>query len=324
MTSFSINQQDEYIPYKEGLLLFNQQSIRYVDRKASTLWDTKINLSDCKISVSDKIIAVYNELKCQVYNTAGKLIFEKESSSPILSVRTGNNYFIIQTMNSNNIPFLTIYDTNGKVIDEIKFPDQAIVDYGFYGSQDMLWVINLDNRGTVPVSIISTYNPGKSITGIISVNDQIIYRVLFSQDTMIAVGTRSILCYNYMGEQISEQSVYGWTLLQQNAGNPTKMLFVPAQSLDEGQDRAFSSIRVISMDGTELSLTLPFESYSAYVTQQSVYCFSNRSIFYYNIKNGKKEKTNFPFAVDKVKASDDGKGFFFLRGNTIYFYPIDK
>ena len=119
---------------------------------------------------------------------------------------------------------LLIYELTGRQIDQVDLAGQIVMDFGFFSNGALLWVMTMDTSGSVPMSIITTYQPGRQTLGSVREIEEVVYRTLFQASQLRAVGTTYIKTYDYAGSEITSERklVYGWYMeaVEENVSNP--------------------------------------------------------------------------------------------------------
>ena len=115
---------------------------------------------------------------------------------------------------------LLIYELTGRQIDQVDLAGQIVMDFGFFSNGALLWVMTMDTSGSVPMSIITTYQPGRQTLGSVREIEEVVYRTLFQASQLRAVGTTYIktVSYTHLGKALE---VFG-------ARGPLPILFEPA------------------------------------------------------------------------------------------------
>ena len=109
----------------------------------------------------------------------------------ILDARVGTVYAAIQ-MGEEQDSSILILDSSGRQVENISMDGQTVLDFGFFNNDSLLWVMTLNTDGTVPMSTITTYRPGKMLLGAVEDNQQVLYEVVFQASQIRAVGTTHI------------------------------------------------------------------------------------------------------------------------------------
>ncbi len=290
-----------------GIAYISGENYHLMDFDTKPLWENTLYSSDMKLAVSDKLFCAYNQDILHAVDVTGKLLYSKRETGAILSARAGLTrvaYFSEERGNNDDgtkgdiiSANLYVLDQEGNVLSEQSFLNQNVVDYGFYGKNEMLWVLALDVSGAIPVSRITTYNPGKYITGTIDVTEQIIEKVIVDNEYIYACGTTHIFIYTLFGDKKDSILIYGWKYMASRIIDD-KMYFayVPREKGEE----TFGAVKIIRMDKTPISLNLQDNCQQAVFTDKLLYCISGSNILSYTLDGVFNNVTPMPISYDSV------------------------
>lgn len=251
----------------------------------------------------------------------GDTVFSVTMAKPVISARAGSRYVAVCTGEEDDVTMI-ILDHNGKQVDSVDKPNLTVLDYGFFNSGNLFWLMTLDTDGTVPTSKLSTYKPGKTETGSIVDSEQVVYKVLFHSTTIRAVGTSYARSYDYTGKEdaASRMLVYGWYLqdLYGDGENPL-MLFVP---MDEtGGVAAIQDIRLVQ-GGLDRTIRLPYPCFDVFVGNGAVYGFTDEYLVMGTINGNSTTIYQLPVhAEDVLGLTDDGKALV-VSGGKVYLVEL--
>lgn len=244
----------------------------------------------------------------------GDTVFSVTMAKPVLSARAGSLYVAVCTGEEDDVT-MVVLDHNGKQVDSIEKPNLTVLDYGFFNSGNLFWLMTLDTDGTVPTSQLSTYKPGKMETGSIVDSEQVVYKVLFHSTKIRAVGTSYARSYDYTGAEdtSSRLLVYGWYLqdLYGDGENPL-MVFVP---MDEtGGAAAMQDVRLVQ-GTTDRTIRLPYECFDIFAGSGVVYGFTNDYLVVGTLAGSSSTIYQLPvYAEDVLGITDDFKALIVSGG----------
>lgn len=246
--------------------------------------------------------------------SSGATVFSVTMAKPVLSAHAGSRYVAVCTGEEDDAT-IVVLDHNGKTVDTIDKPNLTVLDYGFFNSGNLFWLMTLDTDGTVPTSQLSTYKPGKTETGSIVDSEQVVYKVLFHSSTIRAVGTSYARSYDYTGKEdaSARMLVYGWYLqdLYGDGENPL-MLFVPMD--DTGGVAAIQDIRLVQGD-IDRTIRLPYPCFDVFAGNGVVYGFSNEYLVLGTIDGSTSTIYRLPvYAEDVLGVTEDGKALVISSG----------
>ena len=174
------------------------------------------------------------------------------------------------------------------------------MDFGFFSNGALLWVMTMDTSGSVPMSIITTYQPGRQTLGSVREIEEVVYRTLFQASQLRAVGTTYIKTYDYAGSEIASERklVYGWYMeaVEENVSDPLMALVPVAQSDAMAQ---ISDVKLIQ-GGTERLLRMPFPCDAIFCRAGTLYGFSDSAVMICRAGETRARAYQLPIVVDGV------------------------
>ena len=314
--------KDAILTQKDGVLYITGDKLTYSDYNNKEIWTQKIFAKKLEETASENIIAVYNDKVVQAFDPAGNQLFTKEITGSVLDVRCGLDKVAVisqvQTEDKGQQKYLTVYGKQGNIIDTIDFASQNIIDIGFYGKNSNLWVLTLDTEGVIPISRIVTYEPGKSQTGSIDINGQLVEKLIVDDTSIYASGTNNLSIYSLFGEKKSSILIYGWNFHGEFMIEKTPVfLYVPRIKVSG----AFDSIRVVETDGTDLTINLPPDVVRATIYNNKIYCLSKTKIYKYSMEGTSEDEYDLPYSIDSV-LKVYGRYAFLVKGNDVFILPL--
>lgn len=278
------------------------------DYSGKDVWSVKLPSDNLSVAVSDNLICAYNKTTLQVLNTNKENLFAITSENEVSDVRCGLSHvsYLTTLTNESGVtsPHIIVFDQAGTKIDDVELQAESVLDFGFTRDSDTLWVLTLDTSGVAPISRISTYAPGQSITGVIDINNTLVEKVYFDQDNIVASSTNQLSYYNYFNEELDSLTVYGLEPIDvvTSEGGIGFVYKLRHSSTYLPTD----SIRVVSNAFGEISIQLPPEISHIVTNQDKIYCFDTDTMYTYNI-NGTLENTHtFEMPISNVEKLNSG------------------
>ncbi len=289
------------------------------DYSGKDVWSVKLPSDNLSVAASNNLICAYNKTTLQVLNTNKENLFAITSENEIADVRCGLEHvsYLTTLTNEEGItsPHIIVFDQAGTKIDDVELQAESVLDFGFTRDSDTLWVLTLDTSGVAPISRISTYAPGQSITGVIDINDTLVEKVYFDQDNIVASSTNQLYYYNYFNEELDSLTVYGLEPIDvvTSDGN-IGFVYKLRQSNDY---LPTDSIRVVSNSLEEISIQLPPEIAYIVTNNDKIYCFDSETMYTYNI-NGTLENTHtFEMPINNIQKLNSGH--LLIQSNLDYY-----
>jgi hypothetical protein len=155
-----------FAPFQDGVLTLQDEGMICYDRKGNAVFVTQAD-AQSKLAVSDRLIVLYTPSKAVVYSAAGAMMYE----IPIDAVQGGiagaavsGDTIALHLKDSAGKSTLEVYDQSGARVDQIATAGGSLLCFGFSPSGS-LWAVTVQTSGTQPQCMITTYNPGRTVTG---------------------------------------------------------------------------------------------------------------------------------------------------------------
>jgi hypothetical protein len=316
---------DTYV-YNNGAFLYvkDDQVIYHDIENSGSDWSVTVDTNEIKVAKSDTLCVIYNSVAMQITSAT----FPVEFTGTVLDVKCGKNYVAALKKDSFEQYSMQVFDSTSQQIDQLTFDDQFIVDFGFFGDSDTLWTLSLDYSGASPVSTITTYTVGsaQAITGIMTLEGQIIEQLRFTDNSIFAVGINHIIRYSYnTNKEQSKKLVYGWDVLDFAMLSRPTFLLTPRQYEDSG---ALSVAKILTMsedssaDETEVLLQLPAGTIGAYLCNNKVFCVTSASMYVYSLSGQLVDSYAFASAIDSAEKLDTSH-ILIGRGQDLFMAQLD-
>ena len=188
-----------------------------------SLSDNKQNYSvmlentDVKLAGSDSVQVVYTNSAVRLPKNQASLAI----SGTVKSVKCFYGFVAVHIEESRvdsveKTDKIKIFSASGEQLDEIILSGRKLLEYGFFrkGRNDQLYSIELDYQASMPITSVSTYSlTTQSKTGIITIQNQLVECMIFTDKSVFAVGTNDIIRYEAEGNYESYRLLsYGYSL----------------------------------------------------------------------------------------------------------------
>ena len=320
LISMPFKKADTYIIYDKGVVYVNNDHIIGINDKSEQQFDLKLNAVNVNLKISSDVLFAYSTHFFQAVDlSTEQTIVSKEVNGSITDVAAGKDCLAILRQDETGVSHLDVYDKAGADITQIVF-SYSLIDFGFIEDQS-LWTLELDTSGFLPVSKITIYKDvGKSINGIVTVEGQIIQKVLFTEKELFLVGTNHVIYCNYLGENRTTELIYGWYLRSYGIyGGEPLMLFSPRQ--ESLESKYLSAVRIVTRPEQTVSLQLQPGCIKIVPGNDKVYVFTNDTMYEYNAKGKLLETLNLPVAVEDIVRVND-KSVLLINEADIYMVTL--
>ncbi len=312
-----ISTTSTYINTGDGLLYQTDGQIHFyhlTDSKKNYTYGT--GASNIRMSGSESMTVVFNQSQLQVVGEKTPLTF----TGVVEEVECGTKHLAVMRQAEDGAESVLIVTKSGDQIEDLAYPDQCIVDFGFYTTtNEMLWIEMLNVSAGTPMTTIVTYDLSKQqVTGMIHVQNQLVNDIYITPNSMFVVCTNQIIRYIHAGnKEIYRTMIYGYEVLDFSyaSGTPTFLLTT------RGGD--FHTVRILTLAEdaapapVETTLQLPVEGVSAFIMGSRLSVASREQLFTYTIKGKLSATATFQQPVDAVVKLTDNK--LLLSSNGMYY-----
>jgi len=276
---------EAWVPLGSGIVSMDGYTMSALDDQGIVLWNLTLPLTGTlQVSADHQLIGIHNQQSFALINPSGDLLYYQDFPTGIERFQTGSTMVALQSQDADG-RFIQVYKNDATAVETLRFPLRRILDYGFYQG-DQLWVLLMDDNAVSPSCRVSTYNPGVSLTGMIFVPNQLVYKVLVTaQKEVVAIGSQSVVCYDAVGKRQEELSITGWTI-QDAWVNGADIWLLLAQSKEYEDFSILRSIRLTAKTA------------------------KNTTEVYYDISD---EILTLPVAAHKIRGSINGNRLYILN-----------
>ncbi len=301
----------EYTLMKEAVVAFDGSYARaFSTKNGDLLWECSPDGGQgYKCAVSSGLVVLYKAASMSVYSDTGALAFSCTPEKSISEVRAGQSRMAVLYTDDT----IEIIDSTGKSVETLSPDNGKVMDYAFYSSSDLLWVLSLDNSGIRPKSTVSIHQPGKMLIASYSTTDQCYFKPVISGSTVCLIGNDTIDFRNTDSVSESSALVKGWSHIDTYSGEKTLLLF----SLTE-QGASPTTLRVFSGESST-DLHLHSGCTDVMLGDKYVYGFSGATVYALPVSGGKTVSASLPCTVTKVLCRISGSRVLVTDGTGVTF-----
>lgn len=320
-------------PLGKGLVYYDGGSLHALDGRGRQIWTYPAG-SQASFSIGEGGVSTWSGTMLSLLNPEnGAALFSGNMEQNVISARLGSKYAAVhleqphpssetvtEASREHNTTML-ILDSGGRRVDTIDLNNQTVLDYGFFTSDQLFWVMSLNTEGTKPICTISTYKPARARTGDIEDPDQLLYGTMFQSSKIRVVGLTYIKDFDYTGKEITQNRilVYGWYMVDvdENQQNPM-MVFIPAAQADGS---GITDVRAIQGQ-TDTAIRLPSAAKQVFAKGDTVYAFASDRVMV--CKPGALEPDTYALTIviDSVLALTENHAAIVTSGSAVYMIPL--
>lgn len=310
-----------------GVSYVSSEKFCLSDFRAQTIWDNMLYLSsgndNIKLNNSEKLFCAYDNTAVQVSDVTGKQLTPNRATGTIEFIRAGLTRiaYVTKELKSieEEISKVVVADSEGVEIAAFEFPE-IVMDCGFYGKNEKLWVLVLDISGSIPISKIITYDTTtKTVTGTIELTDQLIENVVVDDENIYACGTTYLNIYTFLCEKKDSIFIYGWKYAKSYViDSAMYFAYVPRESEEEGM---FSAMKIIREGKSATQINLQESCQQIIIQNKMVYCISQKNVWAYTLDGVFDHVSKLPISFDKILMAANGY-IYAAKGEVISQVPI--
>ncbi len=305
-------------PMGTGVIYYDGSMLYALDGKGARKWNYYAG-ANAGFDVSSSGICTWTGSLVSYLNyDTGTQMFSVTMPGTVMSAKAGSTYIAVCTGEEDSA-IMKVLDKKGVQVDSIDSKDVTVLDYGFFSDGNLLWIMTLDTDGTVPLNCLKTYKPGRSQTGSITDDDEIVYKTMFYSSYLRTVGTQYIRTYDYKGieDTAARTLLYGWYMqdVYTSGDNDTEPLMVFISKDQAGTTGSFQDLRIIK-GNTERFIRMPYRCSEIYAGKNVVYGFTGQYLIVYYLSNGEHVIYQMPvYADDVIGMTDDFKAIVSSEGS---------
>ena len=305
MEATPISTASTYINTGDGLLYQTDGQIHFYH-----LTDSKKNYtygmgaSDIRMSGSQAMTVVFNTASLEIVGKKASINF----NGTVKEVECGTDYLAVLLTTETGDGVLILDTSGNQIADPLTFPDQYIVDFGFYKvNGEMLWVETLNVNAGTPTTTISTYDIAKkSVTGVMHIQGQLVDNLYITKNSIFVAATNQIIRYTHDGnKEVYRFTIYGYKVVDfsSTAESPTFLL------TPRGGD--FHTVKILTLaedsaaNAVDSNLQLPTEGVDAFIMGNQLVVASREQVLTYSLKGKQTATASFEQAIDSaIKLTD--------------------
>lgn len=304
-----IHDAQSYSFSSNGVVFIKGSMLHFDDlNNESTNWSFELLDDNFSVTSSDNMIAVYNERVVQAISFQGQALFPliEFSSSRVESVRCGENYMAVLRKNPNGEESISLINRTGTQLDPLSISNAKVLAYDYYGL-DQLWVMTVNTDSGSIATTISTYSGGEAITGVMSMEGELIESIYPSGGMFYAAGTNTLHAYSTSGKEEARRHIYGWEVLDHSVNsNGNYFLLRPRNMRDSDKSSPALYVSLPSVD-FDTDLRLPPQCIGVFIISDRITAVTQNTIYIYNSDGSIYKELRLDFPALNAEKLDDGR-----------------
>ena len=275
----------------------------------------QLGTTDVSLCSSSAMTALYSGSSVQIIGV-GDVI---DAGGTVLGIRCGATHAAVIRQDSAGDAAVLVYDAAGALIDRIDQGAQLLVDCGLRetSSGDLLWTLMLDSSGSVPVNTITTYTyevdgagvPRASMSGVMSVQGQLVDRVVFTAKSIFIAGTSHLIrCDAGVSGEAYRLLTYGYRLADYTAaGSAPLFVYVERNAAEVTRVKLYSAAEGDVAEATAREINLPEGTVGFAAANGKLYAFTADTMTVYSPLGLAQASYPLGFVCDGVVKLDENR-----------------
>jgi len=250
----------------------------------------KLGTTDVVMRASSAQTALYSGSSVQILGVGGTI----DAGGAVLAIRCGATHTAVMRQDASGAAAVLVYDASGALIDMIEQGRELLLDCGLRETStgDMLWTLMLDSSGSVPVNTITTYTyevdgggtPRASMSGVMTVQGQLVERVVFTQKSIFIAGTSHLIrCDAGVSGEAYRLLTYGYRLADYSAAGANPLFVYAARDAQGPVSRVklYGAAEGDTALATAREVYLPEGTVSFLAAGGKLYAFTRDALYAY-------------------------------------------
>lgn len=299
----------------EGFYYIEGDELLYYDIEDPESEGKRLKLGAEAVSMrsSSALTALYAGGNVQILG-AGSLI---NAGGTVLGVRCGASHVAVLREDASGGASVLVYDASGALIDQIDQGAALFVDCGVRetAAGDVFWTLMLDSSGSVPVNTITTYTyavdgagqPRASMSGVMSVQGQLVEQVVFTQKSIFIAGTSHLIrCDAGVSGEAYRLLTYGFRLADYTlAGNAPLFVYVEREAQNVSRVKLYSAAEGAVASATAREIDLPMGAVGFAAAGGKLYVLGEDTLYVYDAAGKLTASFELGFICDGVVKLDE-------------------
>lgn len=306
----------------DGFMYMEGSTLKYISLKdESKNYSISVNAPSARLMGTSGIKIVYNTRALQIVGTQ----YDIELSGEIVKLCCGSGYAAVYRHGDDGSSALRVYDSTGSQCYQIDFTDTVLTDFGFEStSSPILWTSELITTGNCVTTTVTIYDLSRSsITGVISVQGQLVKDIYITNNSIFAVCTDNIIRYDRRSNTEAYRLLtYGYDCTSCSFSGG-RALFVL-----KSEENETSLVRLLSVSEKDVAneksslLMLPEDIVNSFAMNGRFVVVSTEVLLIYNVNGELAKEAQFDYAITSAEKLDE-RNILIGRGEEALLYTIN-
>ncbi len=320
LTALPFSSQAEYSYTGSGFLYTTAEGIAYHDIADSN--------NDYTASVTTGEVKLVGSATAHVlYNAAAlKIVGAPDSNSYaelLVDVACGSGHVAALWQDAAGKESIQVLNLTGEQKDLLVFEKQYVVDFGFNTTKnEYLWVQTLDIQSDTPICTIHIYNMTLgSTSGILQIQNQMVERVYFTNNSIFIVGTNQIIRYALENNRDTyRETVYGWKVLDYSNGS--SFLLSPRSSGTLGLLKVMTLAEADVSSAKQTLIQAPAGAIGAFLLADKLAIVTEKNVYTYDLSGKRLSEYTWDITVSDAKKLDNSTLLIAQESGGLYLHKF--
>ena len=130
----------------DGFIYYNGSTLSSVSSQGAQQWSYSVG-GNASFAAGESGVAVWSGRRLSVIDRGnGDTLHTGQMDEDILSAKAGAVYTAV-LLSPEHDSTMVLLENGGREVDRLTFADQTVLDYGFFSSDTLFWVMTLDTSG---------------------------------------------------------------------------------------------------------------------------------------------------------------------------------
>ncbi len=266
-------------PFGSDILYYDGMTLFCLSAEGAEKWSYSVG-GGADFNCDGGCVAVWMENQLYIIDRSGRATYNDHLKGTVQFAKSGSRY-VAAVIGDGFSPTVTVKDLSGITVDEESnaYTDQAVLDMGFFGDGEYLYVSTIETYGTVMENKLYTIRVGQMNTGEMGLGEQLTAGVAYAGGKMYVVGTKDVrVCdYRCTVDSSATRLIYGWQMADwRDGGSGAEILFAPTRQLTAAE--GITELRLLR-GSNDRRIALPTGCVSVMLYGGQIYAFSQDALY---------------------------------------------
>jgi len=206
-TSYGYSNNTSFIEYRDGFLMYDGKSLKYIDSEAQRVFDLNIRVENYSIDTNNSNIYLLDKMKKEVYiiDKKGALTKKLKIKEKALMIKAlYNDDFLIHYTTDVDVEGAKLYSYKGEEIQDISIPQITINLVQVDRDTSNFVISGISIKDDRLYNNIFYYNKKGELIFSYNIENKVFAKVLFLDDRLVLVDPKYIEIKNLSDEKVKK------------------------------------------------------------------------------------------------------------------------